>query len=950
MAKKDGDYRVLVVATLLAGFFLRVWRLGVQSLWYDETVSAYLAGQPLHALIHHTSLDIHPPLYYALLRFWTLLAGRSEFSLGFFSVIFGWLHIPLVYLLGKEVGGKKLGVLSAAVIAFSTFDIWYAQEVRMYSLGSFLGLVGLTAIIKAIKGDESSRPPALWSLVGILGMYTLYYFGFLLASEALIILAWIAAMKGKKRVKAARKWLPAMAAIPIAYIPWIPIAWRQATNPPVPPWRSFVGLGKTLSTAWAALCMGQSANPRDVIALLVFFLLLYALGVWKVAESGRSKWIAGVLVGYTFLPLAIIYLISLRIPLYHPRYMALYAAPFSVVVAGGLYALFDLGETGRAISLLALALVVVSNGYSLYNFHFDNLYASDDYRSGVGLIEKEWAPGDAVLVNAGYVYTAFDYYFHDKIAWQGKLRDYYGCPEQKNGIVVVETGTVGGPPELGWGHPEADFYSISPTETGGKLALLFRCHPRVWQLRAYDTVTDPKGFIRKWLDSNAVLLWDTLLTGETNAKVQAWRTNTPGPAPGNANAEYPAAGLALQGWRIYGPAAEGEKVGAVLWWKAVESPSPRPQIGLSLRLLGKDGTVWAQQDFSPEGNVYPMSRWKTGESAPVPVSLRVPFGTVPGRYRLALVVYDRKDGKPFVERRTGKVRLDLGEVEVLLPKSWPRRIGGWPRHARISSGGVELYGMRVELEKRIKAGQKLPLDMLWKISGKPKATAARLVLLGRRGKVVSTQDVGIPRAGRFVRTKASILVPGYLRNGSYALYLQLLDGNGKALGLRKWGLIPIGARWEIGKVRVAERKINTKVPPMSHLLSARFGQWGMLLGYDLAPEEPSRGGKLRITLYWRSIAPTDKSYKVFVHLVDGKGKLVAQSDSYPQNGRLPTSAWVAGEVIEDVHELTIPASAPPGEYHLEIGMYIESTGVRALVSAPSGEGKGDHVVIPVRIR
>ncbi len=67
--------RLLVAAIALGAFALRLIALGRDSLWYDETVSVYLAGQRAAELIAHTARDIHPPLYYLLLRGWLLLAG-----------------------------------------------------------------------------------------------------------------------------------------------------------------------------------------------------------------------------------------------------------------------------------------------------------------------------------------------------------------------------------------------------------------------------------------------------------------------------------------------------------------------------------------------------------------------------------------------------------------------------------------------------------------------------------------------------------------------------------------------------------------------------------------------------------------------------------------------------------------------------------------------------------
>ena len=76
--------RLSLLAGLLAAFGLRLHQLGAESLWYDETVSVYLARQSIPAMLAHTAGDIHPPGYYLLLHGWhaltqpTLLTGLNS--------------------------------------------------------------------------------------------------------------------------------------------------------------------------------------------------------------------------------------------------------------------------------------------------------------------------------------------------------------------------------------------------------------------------------------------------------------------------------------------------------------------------------------------------------------------------------------------------------------------------------------------------------------------------------------------------------------------------------------------------------------------------------------------------------------------------------------------------------------------------------------------------------
>jgi hypothetical protein len=48
---------------------------------------------------------------------------------------------------------------------------------------------------------------------------------------------------------------------------------------------------------------------------------------------------------------------------------------------------------------------------------------------------------------------------------------------------------------------------------------------------------------------------------------------------------------------------------------------------------------------------------------------------------------------------------------------------------------------------------------------------------------------------------------------------------------------------------------------------------------------------------------------------------MAQLDSWPQAGLRPTTTWAVGELVVDRRALLLPEDAPPGPYHLLIGMY-----------------------------
>jgi hypothetical protein len=108
---------------------------------------------------------------------------------------------------------------------------------------------------------------------------------------------------------------------------------------------------------------------------------------------------------------------------------------------------------------------------------------------------------------------------------------------------------------------------------------------------------------------------------------------------------------------------------------------------------------------------------------------------------------------------------------------------------------------------------------------------------------------------------------------------------------------------------------------METAVSLPFGDHILLEGYTLANGELAPGDILQITLFWQTDAPLDQRYKVFLHLLDENGRLVAQRDSEPGGALKPTTIWQPGETIIDNHGILIPADLPPGQYTLMLGLY-----------------------------
>jgi hypothetical protein len=111
-----------------------------------------------------------------------------------------------------------------------------------------------------------------------------------------------------------------------------------------------------------------------------------------------------------------------------------------------------------------------------------------------------------------------------------------------------------------------------------------------------------------------------------------------------------------------------------------------------------------------------------------------------------------------------------------------------------------------------------------------------------------------------------------------------------------------------------------------------------LEGYSVYPETPLAGQGLVVSLAWEALRAPEERFKVFVHLLDGSGRLVAQHDGEPVGWHSLTDTWQAGDCYTDRHGILLPPEVPPGDYVLEVGMYRYS-GERLQIGAEAGEGQ-----------
>ena len=153
----------------------------------------------------------------------------------------------------------------------------------------------------------------------------------------------------------------------------------------------------------------------------------------------------------------------------------------------------------------------------------------------------------------------------------------------------------------------------------------------------------------------------------------------------------------------------------------------------------------------------------------------------------------------------------------------------------------------------------------------------------------------------------------------------------------------------VGDVRFVVYALPGESPaptPSGATFAGLDGETITLHEFAVWPDVARPGDVIRAQLAWSADATPKRAYKVFLHLLDGAGNVVAQHDGEPAGGSRPTTGWAAGERVIDNHGVLLPPGLPSGSYTLRLGLYDAfDPGARPAVDGADGLELG-RIVIP----
>lgn len=504
----------LLLILVVAGV-VRFYALDAKSLWLDEAFSVHVAGQPfgrmMEIVVHH---DTPPPLYYSLLHLWLRL-GDSAFNVRLLSALFGIGAVAAVYLLGRDMSGSVVGSAGGLLVALSPFQVWYAQEARMYSLLALLCALSALFLLRALRTGKVGFWVA-YVVAASLATYTQISSVFFVLGEWVGVVLYVAYSRSEGRgeqhdhprlgavPRLLRPWLLSQMALLVLWLPWLP---------------NFLQQSQTYQQFWI-----ETPTPDKVATLLMEFssayiphwriplgreiLVVLALSVALLAARRLTRADYLFLLSLFLVPIVAMYLVSLSRPLFLSRVLIYSSAPFLLLVAAGVA-----GLRKWRIQLLVLGALVVLNLVSLYRIF--TVPFKEEWNLATRYVAARAVAGELVLFMAADTQIPFDYYSQDAT----KALERRGLP--------------------------ADVFIVGPLEPPMRIEDLARMDQLIagrdsfWLVESHWLFPDPQRIARRHADAEyrlvdqrefqgiTVLRYETGRAGAAAGPLQSWQQPVP---------------------------------------------------------------------------------------------------------------------------------------------------------------------------------------------------------------------------------------------------------------------------------------------------------------------------------------------------------------------------------------------------------------------------------------
>ena len=369
--------------------------------------------------------DVHPPLYYLILKVITKVLTslniqyNTLFVLKMVSIIpYGLILLFSATKLQKEYGWLTVGIFVLSLACLSEFFMYFIIA-RMYSFGLLFLLISFYAY-KNILESSDKKSWVLFTVFSVLGAYTHYFVA--ISSLVLYLMLFIFVLKNKESFKVEiRKYILSVISGIILYAPWVLSLFNQMDYVQKYFWIKDL----TLNDFIQCLSFFATGNELLIIEIVAILSLIFFIVVlFKQYDDFDNNENYFILSGFCVF-IGTILLGTILSIIYKPILITRYLIPASAVVWLSISILVGKIKNNKLllISVILIVLLCVSGVNDVINSNDGLLHQANHYDKVLNDVNHD---ADIIIINSEYGLLEFSDYLKDADIYTVKFGDIYG--------------------------------------------------------------------------------------------------------------------------------------------------------------------------------------------------------------------------------------------------------------------------------------------------------------------------------------------------------------------------------------------------------------------------------------------------------------------------------------------------------------------------------------------
>lgn len=284
-----------------------------QTIWLDEALTGSYIRMGWRELLAFTTTDVHPPLYYLIVKTGITLFGDHVYVVKLFSYLPFVCMLLLTTVKVRKEYGNRTAFLLVVFLCTAPCIIERNAEMRMYQWAMFFVFAFALWLFGAVKEQKKAD----WLICAVLGLCAAYTHYYALISVALLYA--IVFFANSKKRKVVINILICAVVSAVGYLPWLLVFLGQAKTLKETGWWQEAGISLADIYEYLVFPFTEKTGYEAVLFLLILAAVIIC---WVMGKKAEYKMESAACIGmYLLLILLGILIVVFYQPVFIPRFI-----------------------------------------------------------------------------------------------------------------------------------------------------------------------------------------------------------------------------------------------------------------------------------------------------------------------------------------------------------------------------------------------------------------------------------------------------------------------------------------------------------------------------------------------------------------------------------------------------------------------------------------------------